>query len=453
MNGVGGDNVWLIYDGRHGELLGLNAVGRSAAGVDADRYRTRYGANMPTRGGAAALTVPGAVSGWWEAHRFSRDKLGSPISWKTLLDDAIARGRDGIPASTGQRRVTEQATALFTDDAADEIKKTFWPVFHPDRLAAAPLTQRDLARTLELVAQGGAKAFYTGDLAGRIAHAAAAAGSPLCATDFAEHRAEWVEPLRLRYRDGEAASLPPPTQGFAALAILALLEGFELGGLAEDDYVHLIVEATRLVFEDRDRYLADPAVVRVPVDRCLDPDRLARRRQRISRRTAMPAGAASAEGDTVAVVTADEHGNAASLIQSLYHEFGSAVIAGIRASCFRTAARPSPWIRRTRTVSRPASAPGTRSSRRCISSAGAPALSPARWAVMDSRRPRRRWSLASSIAASGRRRRSKRRAGSMAGRGASPRRRYDWKDGSRRAWPNRSRAGATTSASWTRGVS
>ena len=328
MNGAGGDNFWLIYDGRQGELLGLNAAGRSAAAVDADRYRARYGPTMPTRGGAAALTVPGAVSGWWEAHRFSREKLGSSIAWKTLLDAAIARARDGIPPSAGQRRVTEQARALFTDDATDEITKTFWPIFHPDRLAVEPFTQPDLARTLELVAQGGAEAFYTGDLAGRIAHAAAIAGSPLRARDFAEHRADWVVPLRVRHRDGEAASLPPPTQGFAVLAILALLAGFELGRLAEDDYIHLAVEATKLAFADRDRYLADPTVIPVPVERCLDPDRLARRRHRISRRTAMPAATVSVEGDTVAIVTTDEHGNAASLIQSLYHEFGSAVVAG-----------------------------------------------------------------------------------------------------------------------------
>src|SRR3989442_1285581 len=218
--------------------------------------------------------------------------------------------------------------ALFADDAADEIKKTFWPVFHPDRLAVEPSTQPELARTLELVAQGGAEAFYTGALAGRIAHAAAIAGSPLRASDFAEHRADWVVPLRVRYRDGEAASLPPPTQGFAVLAILALLGGFELGRLAEPDYIHLAVEATKLAFADRDRYLAAPTVAPGPVERCLDPDRRARRRKRISRRRAMRAATWWVEGDTVAIVTTDEHGNGGWWIQTLYHDFGSAVLGG-----------------------------------------------------------------------------------------------------------------------------
>jgi len=137
-----------------------------------------------------------------------------------------------------------------------------------------------------------------------------------------------VEPLRVRYRNGEAASLPPPTQGFAALAILSLLEGFDIGALPEADYVHLVVEATKVAFEDRDRYLTDPTFERVPVEHCLDPAHLAEGRRRISRRAAQPARGAALEGDTIAIVAADAAGNAVSVIQSLYWEFGSGVIAG-----------------------------------------------------------------------------------------------------------------------------
>ena len=165
--------------------------------------------------------------------------------------------------------------------------------------------QADLATTLSRVARDGAEEFYRGALARRIAEAAAAAGSPLAAADFAEHRADWVEPLRLRYREGEAATLPPPTQGFAALSILALLEGFDVTALSDVDHVHLAVEATKLALQDRDRYLADPTLVDVPVARCLDPDRLTRRRALISRRAALPVDGRAADGDTIAIVTAD----------------------------------------------------------------------------------------------------------------------------------------------------
>jgi len=328
MNGVGGDSFWLIYDGQRRALRALNAAGRSAAAADLDRYRARFGAAIPVRGGAAALTVPGVVSGWWEAHALSRDLLGSPIDWRTLLEDAIARARDGFPPSPGQRRETADADDLFGVAPSADLQQALWRIYHPALLARERFVQADLASTLEELARGGADAFYRGTLAERIALGAAAAGSPLTADDLARHQAAWVEPLRVPYRGGEAASFPPPTQGFAALAILSLLEGFDVRALTEADYVHLVVEATKLAFEDRDRYLADPTFAPVPVDHCLDPARLDAKRRQISRRVARRARGAAIEGDTIAIVTADADGNAVSLIQSLYWEFGSGVIAG-----------------------------------------------------------------------------------------------------------------------------
>jgi len=318
----------LIYDGRRHALRALNAAGRSAAAADLDTYRVRFGSAIPVRGGAAALTVPGVVSGWWEAHVLSRDVLDSPIDWHTLLEDAIAHARDGFPPSPGQRRETADAADLFGVAAPAELRAPLWRIYHPALLARERFVQADLATTLEEIARGGADAFYRGPLAKRIALGAAAAGSPLTGDDLARHQAEWVDPLRVPYRGGEAVSCPPPTQGFAALAILSLLEGFDVSALGEADYVHLVVEATKLAFEDRDRYLADPTFSVVPVERCLDPARLAERRRRISRRAAMRAAGAPAKGDTIAIVTADAHGNAVCLIQSLYWEFGSGVIAG-----------------------------------------------------------------------------------------------------------------------------
>jgi gamma-glutamyltranspeptidase/glutathione hydrolase len=328
MNGVGGDSFWLIYDARSRKLRALNAAGRSADAADLDTYRARFGAAIPVRGGAAALTVPGVVSGWWAAHALSRDTLGSPIAWGALLEAAIAHARDGFRPSPGQHRETADATDLFGDESPRDLRDGLWRIFHPDLLGRERFVQADLASTLEEIARSGGDAFYRGGLAGRIARGARAAGSPLTAEDLARHQPEWVEPLRVPYRGGEAASFPPPTQGFAALAILTLLEGFDIASLGEADYVHVVVEATKLAFEDRDRFLADPTVAEVPVARCLDPARLAERRRRISRRAAMPAAGPVATGDTIAIVTADADGNAVSLIQSLYWEFGSGVIAG-----------------------------------------------------------------------------------------------------------------------------
>jgi gamma-glutamyltranspeptidase/glutathione hydrolase len=328
MTGAGGDSFWLVWDAPRRRLRGLNAAGRAAASATLDHYRSRYGGAIPTRGGPAALTVPGAVSGWWDAHHYSRTTMRSPIAWPALFEHAIAHARDGMPVSAGQRRVTAQTTDLFTGTPAAEIRHTLWPRYHPDRLAVERFVQRDLADTLAHVVDGGAEEFYRGALARRIVDAAASLGSPLASADFAAHRAEWVEPLRVPYRGGEAATLPPPTQGFAALAILAMLEGFDLHGLDDVERVHLIVELTKVAFEDRDRYLADPAMVAVPVERCLDPARLAQRRARVSRTAAATTPGVPAGGDTIAVVAADGDGNAVSVIQSLYHEFGAGIVAG-----------------------------------------------------------------------------------------------------------------------------
>ncbi|HEU5193196.1 MAG TPA: gamma-glutamyltransferase [Methylomirabilota bacterium] len=328
MNSIGGDNVWLIWDAGHARLRGLAAIGRAAASATLDSYAARFAGAIPARGGAAALTAPGTVSGWWEAHIYSREVMGSPLKWSALFEDAVTHARDGFPVSSGQRRVTAGAADLFTERADAQVRRTLWPLYHPDRLAAPRFVQAELGATLAAVADGGAEEFYRGALARRIAGGAARVGSPLTARDLAEHHAEWVEPLRVPYRGGEAATLPPPTQGFAALAILALLEGFDMAALDDADHVHLTVESTKLAFEDRDRWLADPAMVEVPVARVLDPDRLARRRTLISRRRARPLDARTAAGDTVAIVTADGDGNAAVVIQSTYHEFGSGVVAG-----------------------------------------------------------------------------------------------------------------------------
>jgi gamma-glutamyltranspeptidase len=328
MNGIGGDNVWLVFDAGRRRLRALNAIGRSAAAADLTAYRARFGASIPVRGGPATLTVPGTVSGWWEAHVYSRDVMGSPIPWTALFAHAVTHAAEGIDVSSGQRRVTAAAHDLFGAAADADVRRTLWPLYCLSGRPGERLVQADLGATLARIAADGPGEFYRGALGRRITAAAAAAGSPLTLGDFAEHRADWVEPLRLRYREGEAASFPPPTQGFAALAILAMLEGFDVAALDDVDHVHLTVEATKLALEDRERYLTDPTVADVPVAHCLDAGRLAARRARISRQAALPVGGPPGGGDTIAIVAADADGNAVALIQSLYHEFGAGIVAG-----------------------------------------------------------------------------------------------------------------------------
>jgi len=330
MNGLGGDNVWLIYDAGRQRLRALCAVGRAARAATIDWYAARgVTSAIPARGGLASLTVPAAVDGWWQAHEYSRETMGSPVGWKALLADAIFYAREGFHASDGQRIPPPREPDLFTERAPEAIRGWLWPLYHPDALRRGPLVQRDLARTLEAARDGGAEGFYRGEIARRLVTAAAGAGSPLTVEDLAEHRSDWMEPLRIAYAEGHAASFPPPTQGISALAVLGMTERFDMSGLPEADYIHVLVEATKLAFDDRDRYLTDPAHMRVSPADLLAPERLEARARLISRERARPPQpAAPAGGDTIALVTADREGNAVSLIQSLYFTFGSALLAG-----------------------------------------------------------------------------------------------------------------------------
>jgi gamma-glutamyltranspeptidase/glutathione hydrolase len=330
MNGVGGDNFWLIYDATSSRLTALCGAGRSARAASIEWYAARgISEAIPARGGPAALTVPGVVDGWWQAHQYSSRSMGSTLTWKALLADAIAYARGGFSASDGQRVPPPREPDLFGPTANAEIKRDLWPLYHPDALSRGPLVQRDLALTLEAVRDGGPDAFYDGDIARRIVAAAAAAGSPLALEDFAEHTSDWMEPLRVAYRKGEAASFPPPAQGMSALMILGLADGFDVSALGEADYVHLLVEATKLAFRDRDVYLTDPASMEKSPKDLLERDRIRRLRARIDMKRAMPvAPARAAGGDTIAIVAADAQGNAVSLIQSLYFTWGSGLVAG-----------------------------------------------------------------------------------------------------------------------------
>jgi oxamate amidohydrolase len=333
MTGLGGDSFWLLWDARARRLTALQAAGGAAAAATPELYRRHGLAQIPARGPLAALTVPGAVDGLWTAHRFSQERLGSMVPWGDLLEAATRHAADGIPVSPCQARVTAGARDLLTarDPALAALRATYLEgdVALP---AGRRLVQSGLARTLEQLARAGGRMFYEGDLGAEIGRACEAVGSPLRAADLAGHHSRWADPVTVRYRDGIAASVPPPCQGLVALAVLGMLDGVDVAAAGREpaNYVHLLVEATKLAFGDRDRWLADPERAAVPVRQLLDPRYLHERTQRIRMDRAAPGPAESGidRGDTIACVTGDAAGNCVSLIQSLYHEWGSGVIAG-----------------------------------------------------------------------------------------------------------------------------
>lgn len=351
MTGPGGDAFWLVADpadretGGRARVLGLNASGRAAGAATLEAYRAR-GEAIPWRGPLAALTVPGAVDGWWEAYRLSVERWGSTLPWADLLAPAIGYAAGGYPCSESQARWTaanldEGDTARKALQHVPGFRRAFLTPAGGAPQAGQLLTNPGHARALEQIAAGGREAFYRGALAGALAQGLAEAGSPLALEDLAAHRSQWVEPIALHWRGLEVLAMPPNAQGLAALQILGILEAAGVEGTADGsaERLHLAVEATRLAFTDRDRWVADPAFAPAPLDRLLDPAYLAARARLIdrARRAAVVApgigGPAAADarprgGDTVWLGAVDGAGRMASVIQSLYFDFGSGIVPG-----------------------------------------------------------------------------------------------------------------------------
>jgi gamma-glutamyltranspeptidase/glutathione hydrolase len=208
---------------------------------------------------------------------------------------------------------------------------------------AQPYSVGDLLRnprlpnTLAAIAEGGRTAFYEGPIAAAVADYLAQHGGLLTADDFAQHSSEWTAPLEVNYRGYRALNVPPNAQGFAALQILGMLDRFDVASLRDDPvgYLDLMVRATALAFEDRDRYLTDPAFSPIPIDRLVSDNyigeraELLRGQSRVEAGTVAPLDATSGtHEDTTFSCCVDGDGNAVGVIQSLYFEWGSGVVAG-----------------------------------------------------------------------------------------------------------------------------
>jgi gamma-glutamyltranspeptidase len=276
MAALGGDNFWLVYKATTGELHGLNASGRAGRRATISFYAGKQFGRIPSRGYYAANTVPGSVSRWGEAHRYSKEALHTRLCWKDLFADAIQYAENGFPVSASLAKWLRDSVNIINPELDNlqrfaGFRQTF---LMPD---ASPyeegkiLRQGDLAATLVRLAEEGPEDFYHGDIARKIVADLELNDELLSMEDFAQHRAEWVEPISVPYRDTVAFNLPPNSQGIASLSILNILNQFELADLPEGsvEHYHLIIEATKAAFRDRDSYVTDPAFLEIPVKEIL----------------------------------------------------------------------------------------------------------------------------------------------------------------------------------------
>jgi gamma-glutamyltranspeptidase len=322
MTGMGGDAFWLIYDAELRSLNALNGSGRAVAAASLDFYRGLGHSVIPPRGPLAAVTVPGAVDSWCMAQeRFGKLPLAKSLA------SAISYARDGYPVSAGQARFTTATADILARD--ERSARTFMPSGSIPK-AGEMMSFPALARTMESVAEFGRAGFYSGPVAAEIVKSLNAAGGIWTTEDLVQHRGTWEKPISTDYRGHTLYQHPPNSQGFVHLMIMNVLEQFNVAGLRNntEGYVHLVVEATKRCFADRDRFLSDPDRCPVPLDDLLSKEYAKELAGSITPVAANAPDAVPMGQDTTCTVVVDRWGNAVSVIQSLYHEFGSGFVAG-----------------------------------------------------------------------------------------------------------------------------
>lgn len=319
MCGIGGD-LWILYhDAATSRVHCLNASGGAPRAATVEEYARRGHRQVPAKG-PLSMTVPGVAAGWDAASR----RFGTIPATDLLRPAADV-------AATGVALTSKMAGWMGPERETLLGDPTLASVFTRDGELLAPgatFRQPDLAATLERLADAGLEDFYRGDVAEALARGCAEADGLLTAEDLRAYAPTWVDPLSTRFDGLQVVTTPPNSQGVAALEILNLLSLLEGGRAAPGSPRQLdaFLKAKALAFSDRDRYLADPAHVPVPVDLMLSLDHarsLVDAAGAALHRTPVPLG-----GDTVYLCAVDGEGNACSVIQSIYHAFGSGFVAG-----------------------------------------------------------------------------------------------------------------------------
>ncbi len=322
MNGLGGDNFWLIHTPGKA-VQGIDACGGAAKLATIDSYKEQGFGKIPDRGPHAALTTAGAVSGWQEAMTYSQQILGGKLPLHRLLEDAIEYASTGVAVTaTLANNCAEKRDQLQHQPGFESLYfNNGKPVAEGDRLL-----QLKLADTLKQLVDNGLDDFYRGDLAVSMAQDLEQLGSPLRAADLQRHKALNVEPLSINIAGHKVYNMPPPTQGLASLLLLGIYEKLGLKTCSDTDYIHAIVEATKAAFRIRDAHVSDPAYMVKAASDFLDKQTIEQLVARVDMQTAAPWPDAATSGDTVWLGAIDQYGNAVSFIQSVYWEFGSGVV-------------------------------------------------------------------------------------------------------------------------------
>ena len=343
MSGIGGDGFILVHwngAGNGRRKPGVRVVNATGAAPQAATRESYLADGIPMKG-AGSVSVPGLLDGWAEAHDFYGD-----LKWSQVFEPAIDLAENGSPVSH----------VISRSIAEDELLRTFptsRAVFAPDGKPPGPgqiVYQRDLARSFKKIAAEGRDTFYRGEIARAIARFSQDNGGALSLKDLESHRARWQDPISTTYRGNTVYEAPPNSSGHILLQELNVVETMDLQALGcnSAESIHLMVEAKKLAFADREAYVADPEFVEAPIAGLLskeyareraaliDPGHAAAgvqagdpwRRQGSSSQGPSKLRIGAEREDTTCFCVVDRWGNAVCQLQSIQSQWGSSLIAG-----------------------------------------------------------------------------------------------------------------------------
>ena len=321
-SGVGGDGFILIYWAETGQVSAVNATGPAPGAATRERYLEDGGIPMK---GIRSVSVPGLVDGWLLAHeRYGALPLGE------VFGPAISLCEDGFPVS---HQLANGLKGEHEQFASDPLTRAIYTNDGKPIAAGSLLCNRNLGTTLRKIAQDGRNTLYEGEIARKVAKFSRDRDGLLTEEDLGNYHAHWAEPIHVNYRGYEVYEMPPNSSGHILLQELNIVELFDLQGMGCNtaDSIHLMVEAKKLAFADREKYMADPEWVDIPLEGMLSKSYAAEQAERIDMAQAafdVAAGGPEAHEDTTCFCSADRAGNLVCILQSIQSGFGSSLIAG-----------------------------------------------------------------------------------------------------------------------------
>ncbi len=320
-NGIGGDAFAIVW--MKDKIYGLNSSGKSPESISIESLKNRGYEEMPKHG-MIPVTVPG-VPGAWAAlsERFGK------LTLRECLQPAIDYAKEGFPVSPVTSKYWNRAFRVYKKAFKGEEFQEWFKVFAPNDRGVNPgeiWSSPDHGKTLELIGDSNAKEFYQGSLADKIHAFSKKYNGYIQKSDLEEFEPEWVDPVKVNYREHDIWELPPNGQGIIALMSLNILKHLPLKERDNERTYHSQIEALKLAFEDGKKFITDPDHMEITVEDLLSSEYGKKRSKEITEEAILPKAGKPESSGTVYLATADGDGNMVSFIQSNYMGFGSGIV-------------------------------------------------------------------------------------------------------------------------------